>query len=120
MSGDDARTSREVVMTYSNSLGQFDNLVHSLYAIIHRHLKDRMLFLDPQSRFFRSFVARIRAFRLPIHLEAKSAAVYPFGPRDWLRDGSPSGDPRIPSMSSSASDSLIGGASPATIYLGQD
>jgi len=34
-----------------------------------------MPFLDRQSRFFRSFRGRIRGFRLPIHLEAESAAV---------------------------------------------
>src|SRR5262245_52094532 len=68
-------------------LRQFDNLVHALDAVIHRDLKDRMLFLDPQSRFFRSFIARIRGFLLPIHLEVKSAAVHPFALRDWLRDG---------------------------------
>jgi hypothetical protein len=44
MSGDDARTSREVVMTYGNS-------VLALDATIHRDLKDRMLFLDSQSAF---------------------------------------------------------------------
>ena len=32
-----------------------------------------MLFLDHKSRFFRSRIGRIRAFRLSIHLEAKSA-----------------------------------------------
>src|SRR5215831_10290818 len=68
-------------------LRQFDNLVHALDAVIHRDLKHRMLFLDPQSRFFRSFIARIRGLRLPIHLEAKSAAVHPFALRDRLRDG---------------------------------
>ena len=36
-----------------------------------------MLFLDHQSRFFRSFIGRIRAFRSPIHLEEKSAALRP-------------------------------------------
>jgi hypothetical protein len=35
-------------MTYGNS-------VLALDATIHRDLKDRMLFLDPQSRFFRIF-----------------------------------------------------------------
>src|SRR5262245_8504307 len=35
-------------------LRQFDNLVHALYAVIDRDLKDRMLFLDPQPGFFRS------------------------------------------------------------------
>src|SRR5262249_19869974 len=68
-------------------LRQFDNLVHALYAVIDRDLKHRMLFLDPQSRFFRSFVGRIRGFRLPIHLEAKSAAVRLLALRDRLRDG---------------------------------
>src|SRR5262249_32743990 len=86
MSGDDAR-SREVAMTYNNSLRQFDNLVHTLYAVIHRDLKDRMLFLDPQSRFFRSFIGRIRGFHLPIHLEVKSAAAHPLALRDRLRNG---------------------------------
>jgi hypothetical protein len=33
------------------------------------------VFLDLYSRCFRGFIGRIRAFRLPIHLEAKSAAV---------------------------------------------
>src|SRR5499427_8070184 len=76
-------TSREV----RHDLPQFDNLAHALYAVIHRDLKDRMLFLDHQSRFFRSFVRRIRGFRLPIHLEPKSAAVHPLALRDRLRDG---------------------------------
>src|SRR5262245_9237744 len=68
-------------------LRQFDNLVHALYAVIHRDLKDRILFLDPQSRFFRGFIGRIRGFRLPIHLEAKSAVVRLLALRDRLRDG---------------------------------
>src|SRR5262245_50280854 len=46
-----------------------------------------MLLLDPQSDFFRSFIGRIRVFHLPIHLEAKSAAVPPLALRDRLRDG---------------------------------
>ena len=46
-----------------------------------------MLFLDPQSRFFRSFISRIRGFCLPIHLEVKSTAVHPLALRDRLRDG---------------------------------
>jgi len=58
-------------MSYGNSIIFFT----TFYAVIHRDLKDRMLFLDRQSRFFRSFPGRIRGFRLPIHLEAKSAAV---------------------------------------------
>src|SRR5690242_15402078 len=45
-----------------------------------------MLFLDPQSRFFGSFIARIRAFRLPIDLEAKAPVVRPLALRDRLRD----------------------------------
>jgi hypothetical protein len=48
MTGDDARTSREVVMTCGNSV-----IFHALDAIIHRDLKDRILY--PQSRFFRIF-----------------------------------------------------------------
>src|SRR5262249_53074705 len=68
------------------NLRQFDNLVHALDAVIHRDLKDRMLFLDPQSGLFRSFIGRIRGFHLPIHLEAKSA-VHPFALGDRLRDG---------------------------------
>src|SRR5215472_10039474 len=68
-------------------LWQFDNLVHALYAVIDRDLKDRMVFLDPQPRFFRSFIGRIRVFHLPIHLEAKSAAVRLLALRDRLRDG---------------------------------
>ena len=40
-------------------LRQFDNLVHALYAVIDRDLKDRMLFLDPQPGFFRGFVGRV-------------------------------------------------------------
>src|SRR5215831_20112695 len=70
-----------------HDLRQFDNLVHALYAVIHRDLKDRMLLLDPQSDFFRSFIGRIRVFHLPIHLEAKWAAVRPLALRDRLRDG---------------------------------
>jgi len=69
------------------NLRQFDNLVHALDAVIHRDLKDRMLFLDPQSGLFRSFIGRIRCFHLPIHLEAKSA-VHPFALGDRLRDDS--------------------------------
>ena len=46
-----------------------------------------MLLLDPQSDFFRSFIGRIRDLHLPIHLEAKSAAVHPLALRDRLRDG---------------------------------
>src|SRR5262249_31183780 len=52
-----------------------------------RRLKDRMLLLDPQSDFFRSFIGRIRVFHLPIHLEAKSAAVHPLALRGRLRHG---------------------------------
>jgi len=44
---------------WTRLLRQFDNLVHALYAVIDRDLKDRMLFLDPQSRFFRGFVGRV-------------------------------------------------------------
>src|SRR6516225_2130732 len=40
------------------TLRQFDDLVHAIYAVIDRYLDDRMLFLDPQSRCFRSFVGR--------------------------------------------------------------
>src|SRR6516162_6773159 len=68
-------------------LRQFDNLVHALYAVIDRDLNERMLFLDPQPRFFRSFVGRIRGFRLPIHLEVKSAAVRLLALRNPLRNG---------------------------------
>src|SRR5262249_22454261 len=46
-----------------------------------------MVFLDPQSRFFRSLIGRIGGFRLPIYLEAKSAAVPSLALRDRLRDG---------------------------------
>jgi peptidoglycan/xylan/chitin deacetylase (PgdA/CDA1 family) len=47
-----------------------------------------MLFLDHQSHFFRSFIGRIRAFRLPIHLEAAdrgsdSAVADPSHVRRW-------------------------------------
>jgi hypothetical protein len=49
MSGGDARRSREAVMTYGNSM-----ILFSLSTpMIHRDLKDRMLY--PQSRFFRIF-----------------------------------------------------------------
>jgi hypothetical protein len=44
------------------------------------------VFLGPCSRCFRGFIGRIRAFRLPIHLKAKAAAVRLFAPRDPLRD----------------------------------
>src|SRR5262249_15664065 len=60
---------------YVHELRQLDNLVYTLYAVIHRDVKDRMVFLDCFSRFFRSFIGRIRGFRLPIHLKAKSAAI---------------------------------------------
>jgi hypothetical protein len=63
-----------------HELRQLDNLLYTFYAVIHRDLKDRMLFLDHQSRFFRSFPARIRGFCLPIHLEAKSAVPRAGGP----------------------------------------
>src|SRR5215831_20260732 len=46
-----------------------------------------MVFLDHHSCFFRSFIGRIRAFRLPIHLEAKSATLRRLALRDPLRDG---------------------------------
>src|SRR5215510_5543083 len=72
---------------WTRLLRQFDDLVHALYAVIDRDLKDRMLFLDPQPGFFRGFVGRIRGFRLPIHLEAKSATVRLLALRDRLRDG---------------------------------
>jgi len=45
------------------------------------------VFLDPSSRCFRSFIGRIRGFRLPIHFEPKSAALHPLALRDRLRDG---------------------------------
>jgi hypothetical protein len=45
---------------------QFDNFVHALDAVVDRDLKHRMLFLDHQSRFFRTLIGRIRAFRLSI------------------------------------------------------
>jgi hypothetical protein len=70
-----------------HDLRQLDNLVHALDAVIHRDLKDWMFFLDPQSRFFRSFIGRIRGFGLPIHLQAKSAAVRLLALLDRLRDG---------------------------------
>src|SRR5262249_25789022 len=76
-----AHTLRAVIMTYGNSIILFPP------AVIHRDLKDRMLLLDPQSDFFRSFIGRIRVFHLPIHLEAKSAAVHPLALRGRLRDG---------------------------------
>jgi hypothetical protein len=57
-----------------HELRQLDNLVYTFYAVVHRDLKDRIVFLDCFS-CFRSFIGRIRGFRLPIHLEAKSAAV---------------------------------------------
>src|SRR5262249_159019 len=50
---------------------QVDNLVHAVHSVIHRHLKDRIVFFDCQSRRFGSFIGRIRLLRLPIHLEAK-------------------------------------------------
>src|SRR5438094_605265 len=46
-----------------------------------------MLFLDSQSHLFRSFIGHIGGFRLPIHLQAKSAAVRLLALRDRLRDG---------------------------------
>src|SRR5262249_11990099 len=49
--------------------------VYTFYAVVHRDLKDRIVFLDCFSRCLHSFIGRIRGFRLPIHLEAKSAAV---------------------------------------------
>src|SRR6516162_6411380 len=72
---------------WTRLLRQFDDLVHALDGVIDRDLNERMLFLDPQSRRFRGFVGRIRAFRLPIHLEAKSAAVRRLALRDPLRNG---------------------------------
>src|SRR5947209_17337429 len=72
---------------WTRLLRQFDNLVHALDAIIDRDLNERMLFLDHQSRGFRGFVGRIRGFRLPIHLEAKSTAVRRLALRDPLRNG---------------------------------
>src|SRR5262249_15630175 len=53
---------------------------------IHRDVKDRMVFLDCFSRFFRSFIGRIRGFRLPIQLKAKSAAISLLAP--WCPDAS--------------------------------
>ena len=49
MTGDDARTSREIVMTYGNSMILF-TLSTPSYT---RDLKDWMFY--PQSRFFRIF-----------------------------------------------------------------
>jgi hypothetical protein len=46
-----------------------------------------MVFLDPSSHCFRSFIGCIRTFRLPIYLEAKSAAVRLPALRGRLRDG---------------------------------
>jgi hypothetical protein len=54
---------------------------------MHRDLNARMVFLDPSSHCFRSFIGCIRTFRLPIHLEAKSAAVRLPALRGRLRDG---------------------------------
>src|SRR6516162_6326616 len=82
MADGEARDSRENFMTYGNSITLFN-----LHAVIHRDLKDWIVFLDPCSRCFRGVIGRIRAFRLPIHLEAKAAAVRLLALRDRLRDG---------------------------------
>src|SRR5215468_5996830 len=71
----------------ARDLRQFDDLVHARDAVIDRDLEDRMLFLDPQSGCFRRFIGRVRGFRLPIHLQAKSAALRLLALRHPLRDG---------------------------------
>jgi hypothetical protein len=71
----------------THGLRQLDNLIHTLYVVIHRDLNARMVFLDPSSHCFRSFIGCIRTFRLPIHLKAKSAAVRLPALRGRLRDG---------------------------------
>src|SRR6266702_593058 len=81
------RLAAQMMLLAYDDLRQFDNLVHALDAIIDRDLNERMPFLDPQPRGFRGFVGRIRGFRLPIHLEAKSAAVRLLALRDPLRNG---------------------------------
>src|SRR5262249_40078520 len=60
---------------------------HARDAVIDRDLEDRMLFLDLQSGCFRRFIGRVRGFRLPIHLQAKSAVLRLLALRNRLRDG---------------------------------
>src|SRR5712692_9664042 len=81
------RLAAQMKLLAYDDLRQFDDLVHALDAVIDRDLNERVFFLDPESRRFRGFVGRIRGFRLPIHLEAKSAAVRLLALRDPLRNG---------------------------------